>query len=54
VDPYLYIFSVQEHIEPASMIKMQMADEDLLNIFEFVSGGLDSSLQLMLWLITNS
>src|SRR5689334_9240438 len=54
MDPDLDVLSVQEHIQPASMIEMEMSNDDLLDVFEFVSCSFDRGLELMLRLIPDA
>lgn len=53
MDPYLNVLAVKEHIQPTCVVKMQVTDDDLLDIFKFVACGFDSSLELMLRLVSH-
>lgn len=52
--PDFNVLPVQEKIKATSMIKMQMSNNDLLNIFYFIPGRLNGSIQLVLRVVLHS
>lgn len=54
VDPDLYIWSMKELIETASMVDVQMADDDLLHILDFMTRLRDRRFQPMLGFVADS
>lgn len=53
-NPDFDILSVEEEIQAAGMVEMQVTDDDLLNVLHFVPGGLDGGVQLVSGLVPNS
>lgn len=53
MDPDLYIGSMKELIEAASMVDVEMADDDLLHILDFVTRRRNRCFQPMLGFIPN-
>lgn len=54
VDPDLDILAIEEHVQAAGMIQVQVSQDDLLDVFQLVTRGLDRRLQLMLRLISDA
>jgi len=51
VDPNLNIRTVKEHVQSARMVEMQVANDNLFDVFKLITRSLDGGLQFMLRLI---